>query len=95
VVGVQVSDEHALQVVESKPRVGEGIQGAQAAVDLIDVAADLQRRRDSGLVGDRWRPGLDAERDQSILGRGASGDFDGVAELRAGVAKTAAPEDGR
>jgi hypothetical protein len=44
VVGVQVRDEHAFQVVESQPRVGECVQGAQAAVDLIEVAADLQRR---------------------------------------------------
>jgi hypothetical protein len=44
VVGVQVGDEHAFQVVESKPRIGEGVQGAQPAVDLIERAADLQRR---------------------------------------------------
>jgi hypothetical protein len=44
VVGVQVSDEHALQVVESQTRVGEGIQRTQATVDLIDVAANFQGR---------------------------------------------------
>jgi hypothetical protein len=44
VVGVQVGDEDAVLVVELEARVGECVQGIQAAVDLVDVAADLQGR---------------------------------------------------
>jgi hypothetical protein len=67
VIGVQVRDEHASQLVEFEAGVGEGVQRAEAAVDLVDVVADLQRGRDSGFVRNRWWSGLDAECDERIL----------------------------
>ena len=45
-VGVQMCDEQAAQLVESQTRVREGVQRAQAAVDLVDVVTDLERAGD-------------------------------------------------
>jgi hypothetical protein len=44
VVGVQVGDEHGLQVFELQTGVGECVERTQAAINHIDIVADFQRR---------------------------------------------------
>jgi hypothetical protein len=90
VVDVQVGDEHAFQVVESQPRVGKGAQGAQAAVDLIDVAADFSADEIPVLFGTGGGPAW-TPRVISAFSGTAGAVFCGVAELQADVLKTAPP----